>query len=472
MFDFFSRKFNKSSNLDISSSVSNIYASNSNIAIPSPTEIYKWNGILSNLVSSFGKISPGNSVHIFHDGNEAFIDMLKHVNNAKNTIWLEMYIFDDSPVAEIFAKALKSASERGCQIILLLDYIGSIRFPNRIRNELEQSGVKIYFFNPPTINGSVGPVTFRNHKKLLIVDQKTAFTGSLNISKFSVDEELGGDGRHYEVHLRLNGPSVYDLSVSFLESLKMGRFPTEDLKLEKRSDPLPGGSIVQIFESHKGKLKNDVLNSMLFVISKASKSIYLSTSYFIPPGSLRRSLISAKNRNLNIRMLLSGHSDIFGDTTSSYYVLKKFFRRRFAKPFNDNFRVFMTNTKHYHGKVLVVDDVWSSIGSFNWDRISSRRNIEMTLGIFDPKVAMKLKQMQLEKEKDSYEYTRNDSLNRLKILKVYDCITYHIARFSGGNMLDGLSNGKFNVSFKKTFIRTFVDQNVSEMFLTSNISGV
>lgn len=55
----------------------------------------------------------------------------------------------------------------------------------------------------------------------------------------------------------------------------------------------------------------------------------------------------------------------------------------------------------------------------------------MTLGIFDPKVAMKLKQMQLEKEKDSYEYTRNDSLNRLKILKVYDCITYHIARFSG-----------------------------------------
>ncbi|EAN31681.1 PLD-like domain protein [Theileria parva strain Muguga] len=476
MFKFYNNKNNFNPNLDIDSFIYKIDSINSKnypyLKHFSASEIYKWNGILTSLSSNFGKMSSGNIVHIFQDGNETLTDMLKEINKAKESIFLEMYIFDDSPVAEIFANALKIASLRGCKIVLLLDYIGSIRFSSKIQRELEELGVEIHFFNPLRLNNSIGPITYRNHKKLLIIDQKTAFCGSLNICRNSVGEDLGGDGGYIDVSVKLNGPSVYDLCMSFLGSLKIANVHIDGLTISERAEPIPGGSIVQIFESNTRKNKKDVLNSLLLVISKASNSIHLSTSYFIPPGSLRRSLISAKNRNLNIRMLLSGNSDLPGDTSSTYYILKKFFRSRFAKPFRDNFRVFMTKNRHYHGKVMVVDDIWSSIGSFNWDRLSSRRNMELTLGIFDPLVAHKLKQIQLENEKESYEYTRNDSLNRLKILKMYDCITYHIARFSEGNLVDGLSNERFNVVFKKTFIRTFVDQNVSEMFLTSNISSV
>ncbi|AFZ81236.1 cardiolipin synthetase, putative [Theileria equi strain WA] len=408
--------------------------------------------------------------------------MLKQINNAKERIWMEVYIFDDSPLAQIFCKALKNAAERGCNVILLIDYIGSLHFPNSLKQELENSGVNVQVFNPLSLTNALGPITFRNHKKILVVDDNTAYCGSLNISKRVVDEELGGDGAFYDIHARVHGPVVYDLAESFLSSLRMTNY-TGPIDGFERPKEIDGGVLVQVLESNTSGHKKDIQSSLLLAIAQANNNIYLSTSYFIPPGSLRRALLSAKARNLMFHMLLSGNSDVFGDRNATFYVLRKFFRRKFARPVNNNFKVFMTNYHHYHGKVLVVDDLWSSIGSFNWDRLSSRRNMEVTLGIFDPKVASKLKRLQMEKEKESTEYTRNDSINRMKILKLYDFVAYHIAKisgfkqllnsyFPGGNLLDGLSNEGFKVLFKKTFIRTFVDQNVGDMVLLSNLPGV
>lgn len=441
----------------------------------SEREFTKWVQIISLLANRFGRLSGGNEVSVCKNGNDATREMLRAIQSAKDRVWMEVYIFDDSPLAARFVKALKDAARRGCEVVLLIDYIGSFNFPNLFKNELEKDGVKLHVFNPFTGKKfAVGTMPFRDHKKILVVDDHTAFCGSVNISKDCAGVEMGGNDRFYDLNVRLRGPAVYDLAEVFRDTLKMTSNGACVLKSLKRPDPIEGGVLVQILESNMSRLtrRNGIQSSLANIISHAEREIYLTTSYFYPPGFLKRSLFAAKRRNIDLHMLLSGNSDIPGDINATLHVLRKFFRKRFSHPLQNNFRVFMTTREHCHSKAIAIDGLWSSVGSFNWDRWSSRRNLEVSVSVFDPVTARRLKQLQLSKENESVEYTSAHIASRPRVLQLFDCLVYKLVRLSGRNFFDGLSNDGFKFRFKKAFIRTFIDNNAGEIIAMSNMAGV
>ncbi|GFE54520.1 cardiolipin synthetase [Babesia ovis] len=446
------------------------------------TEVTKWVRILSVLAGRLGRMSGGNEVLVCTNGDISANKMLDAIDKAVERVFMEVYIFDDSPLAARFVTALKNAAKRGCKVILVVDYvsfktlflillqIGSFNFPTLYHNELTKEGVEVLTFNPVGNRKlAVGTLPFRNHKKILLIDNHTAFCGSMNISMDSTSQEMGGNGRFHDVNVQLRGPVVCDLAEVFKRTLEMSSYNTEELQCIP-INPIEGGVVVQVLESDVSSLKRrtGIQSSLATVLSNAEHSVYLTTSYFYPPGFLRRSLSAAIKRNVDIHMLLSGNSDIPGDINATMHVLRKFFKKKAQ----DNFKVFMTTKEHCHGKYIVVDDVWSSIGSFNWDRWSSRRNLEVSVGIFDPHTARKLKDLQHEKETESIEYTRESSLQRPIMLKLFDSFLHKLVKFSGRNCFDGLSSNGFKSRFKRAFLRTFVDDNAGEIIALSNMAGV
>ncbi|ORM41406.1 Cardiolipin synthase B [Babesia sp. Xinjiang] len=437
-------------------------------------EVAKWIRILALLYGRLGRLSGGNKVFVCDNGDVAAREMLSAIDSATERVLMEVYIFDDSPLAARFVTALKNAAKRGCKVTLIIDDVGSLSFPILYHNELYKAGVEVLKFNPIANRKlAVGSLPFRNHKKVLVVDNHTAFCGSMNISKESTSHNMGGNGRFYDVNICLHGPVVCDLSDVVKRTLAMSSYKLDDIGQCLRADPVEGGVIVQVLESDMSRVtrRNDIQSSIATILSNAEHNIYLTTSYFYPPGFLRRSLLAVKRRDVEIRMLLSGNSDIPGDINATLHVLRKFFRKR-AQQTTNNFRVFMTTKEHCHSKYVVVDDVWSSVGSFNWDRWSSRRNLEVSVGIFDPETATKLKNLQRYKENQSVEYTRSQSLNRSMPLKIFDSLIHKLIRLSGRNCFDGLSNHGFKFRFKKAFIRTFIDDYAGELIAMSNMAGV
>ncbi|CDR95042.1 phospholipase D active site motif family protein, putative [Babesia bigemina] len=445
-------------------------------------EVTKWTRILSQLNERLGRMSGGNDVVCSNGvplGDQTATEMLNAINSAKRRVWMEVYIFDDSPLAAQFVRALKNAAKRGCEVILIIDYIGSFGFPSLFLNELSKHGAQVIVFNPFMDRQlAIGTMPFRNHKKILVVDNDIAFCGSMNVSVDSTSSKMGGNGRFYDINLRIRGPAVCDLANVFKRTLAMTSYKVEDLQPCVPPSPIEDGVIVQVLESDMFRLsrRNGIQSSLATVISniehavKAEQNVYLTTSYFYPPGFLRRTLLSACKRGLQVHMLLSGNSDVPGDINATLHVLRKFFRKRFEGA--NDFKVYMTTKEHCHGKCVVVDDIWSCVGSFNWDRWSSRRNLEVSVGILDPSIAVKLKSLQMEKEKEAVEYTRADSLNRPTLLKIFDSLLYKIVRFSGRNCFDGLSNDGFKSRFKKAFIRTLIDDKAAETIALCNMAGV
>ncbi|KAK1442622.1 cardiolipin synthase like protein [Babesia gibsoni] len=442
---------------------------------PTSKEITKWANILSLMSTRFGRLSRGNQIHICQNGTEALSQMLDAIDRAKERVWLEVYIFDDSPLAARFTKSLQNAARRGCEVVLVIDYIGSLSFPDLYQNELEKHGVKLHIFNPFTGRRfAVGSMPFRDHKKILIVDDHTAFCGSVNISKDGGTEEVGGNGRFYDLAIKLKGPAVYDLAQVLKGTLKMTPANLHTLKPLKRPDPIEDGVLVQILESNMSRRtrRNGIQSSLEAALSQAEREIYLTSSYFYPPGFLKRSLINAKRKGLSLHMLLSGNSDIPGDVNATIHVLRKFYKSRFEGPPNSDFKVFMTTKEHCHSKAVVIDGLWSSVGSFNWDRWSSRRNLEVSVGVFDPVTANKLKQLQTCKERESMEYTAADVASRPRFLQLFDSFIYKLVRLSGRNFFDGLSDDGFKFRFKKAFIRTLIDDHAGEMIAMSSMACV
>ncbi|OII76522.1 hypothetical protein cand_000430 [Cryptosporidium andersoni] len=444
----------------------------------------KWKLLLL-FFSEYGPITRGNKVELFDNSRSVLNAMINEIDSAKERVWLETYIFDNCEIAKRFVDSLCNASRRGCDVILLVDWIGSCNIPNEWLKKLRQSGVNIVWFNP-LFNKSVGPIVFRDHRKILITDN-IAFCGSLNLSATSklksyiyeeadLDKYSNVNNRKryfsyriasflyskisswnliyrrpwfYDVHAKIKGPAIYDLAKVFLDSLKESR---SDLKRDIfiRPDEYEDGCVLQVLLSNTRKQNKGIQNVLAIATSNANWNVFLTTSYFMPPGFLRRAIQNSIKNNIEVSLLLSGNSDILGDTMASKYFLKKLFAKK-------NARFFFTKDAHCHAKYIVIDSIWSSFGSFNWDRFSSRRNLEVSVAAFDPQIAQQLISMQ-NKFTKSIEKSEELTYDRLYSQHYFSLfiskIMYNVVRLLGRNWLDGLSPS--NSKSKKSYIRSSI----------------
>lgn len=371
--------------------------------------------------------SGGNAVQVLEGGESTLLSMEQAIDAANTRVWLETYIFDSSDeVAGRMVAALVRAARRGCDVILVADYIGSGGLV-RWKGQLENAGVCVVLFNPfpwshwldGSVPRSVGPIPFRNHRKTLIADE-VGFCGSMNIQ----GEAKGG---FFDLNVRIAGPAVAALANVFRDSLEESGVGVERPPIP---EPAAGGtSYVQVLQSNVRRERKAIQKALARQIRTATNEVRVASSYFMPPGFLKRALLkAAEDENVGLKILVSGTTDFFpvpGDLLAQTHALSRFVGKT---------DVYLFSAAHMHAKFSVVDKVFACIGSYNFDRFSSRRNLEAAVGVFDPTVAAELSHIHERLAQASVRAVPGETGC---LARTVCWLAYLVMKYSGRNLFDG-----------------------------------
>lgn len=430
----------------------------------------KWGSLLRRF-QKYGHYSVGNRVTVLEGGDACYTEMLAAIARAETRVWCESYIFDQSRVAEIFVHALLDAARRGCDVILLVDYIGSFSLRSEWVSELQRAGAHVQFFNPVLPSSAcVGPITFRDHRKITICDT-VGFCGGMNIQE-EVGEEIFGTSRFYDVHAKLEGPCVADLADVLRDSLQEngGRLVRDPIP---RPERLERGVYVQILQSNVRQRRRTLQKVLMRAIGAADESIAITTAYFFPPGFLRRVLLQVPTRGASLSLLLSGSSDFYplpGDLMAQTHFLRRFLTATDA--YKEHVVVNLYSKRHMHAKHMSVDGVFSYIGSFNYDLYSARRNLEVGVAVFDCALARQLQAMHQAKALESRRTTLQDWMYHHPGVQIACAVAYGGIRLSGRNFFDGLDCFQRKWLVRKAALTFLLEEQASQFVAMSMMWGL
>jgi cardiolipin synthase A/B len=315
----------------------------------------------------------GNRVTLLWKEKESFRTIFEFIENAKELICLEFYIFRNDETGNKLSEILKRKASEGVKVYILYDHFGSFGTPIKFWKSLKQAGVYIRASRPFKWTDPFHYV-YRDHKKLIIVDGILAFTGGLNIAN-----EYRGYHRIRRIKgwrdtgIFLKGPIAKTLLKIFIKSWEIwkGRPIHYNINPQPLSDDIP---VIPIFaSSSRGRRKMRKL--LYYSIARAQKCIYLTTAYFTPSRRMIVILEEAVSRGVNVKLLLPGKSDV----TAAHYAG----RASFTKLLKSGVEIYNYQGEILHAKTSVFDGIWSVIGSANLDFQSLRRNDEGNVGIMD-----------------------------------------------------------------------------------------
>ncbi len=319
-------------------------------------------------------IVDGNRVQALQNGDEIFPAMLAAIRGAQHTITFETYVYWSGTIGEEFAQAFVERARAGVRVHVMLDWWGSGDIDDRNLRQMEAAGVELRRYNPPRL-ASMGRMNNRTHRKLLVVDGKIGFTGGVGIA----DPWRGHaqDPRHWrDTHFRVEGPVVAQLQSAFMDNWigvsglvlhGPGYFPA----LESR-----GQLTAQVFTSAPGGGAENVQLMYLLSIAAARSTVRLSMAYFIPDNVATRTLVAARKRGVRIQMIVPGpHMD--------REILRRASRFEWGPLLRAGVEIHEYQPTMFHAKVMVVDGLWTSVGSTNFDSRSFSVNDEANLNVFD-----------------------------------------------------------------------------------------
>jgi cardiolipin synthase len=318
----------------------------------------------------------GNHFRLLVDGEVFFPAMLAAIEKARSYILLELYLFETGRVAGRFIDALGSAAHRGVQVQLLLDDFGAGGLSPADRLRLTAAGVWVALYNPVKLVPR-GHLLYRDHRKLLLVDGRVAFTGGFGLTDdFSPDCRSGLPWR--ETVLEVAGPCVADWQDLFLSGWGRTTGQTPTLP-EMESGPLPNGTPGRVIVQHPFPGRSEVMRSHIKAVRRSRGRIWLATAYFLPSWKLRQALRRAARRGADVRLLLPG-------PCSDHPAVGHAGRRYYERLLRAGVRIFEYQPSFLHAKVLLCDEM-VSIGSSNLDRWNYRFNLEANQEAADPELA-------------------------------------------------------------------------------------
>jgi cardiolipin synthase len=332
----------------------------------------------------------GNRIEPLDGGDEAYPRMLDAITEAKRSIGMASYIFDNDPTGRIFADALAAAVKRGVEVRVLIDGIGSSYTWPSIVGRLAKAGVRVDRFLPTSVPIYFPYANLRNHRKILVVDGEVGFTGGLNIRDGCW---LSHKPRHpvRDMHFELRGPVVAHLLEVFLEdwSFATGEVLAGDhidgyFREAWRPQIAPAGAALARGirygpdDQNIGQIKLVLVGAL----AAAQKSVRLMTPYFLPDDAVCQALDVAAMRGVQVDIVLPGHNNLelvgWASTAMLWQVLGR------------GCNVWMSPPPFDHTKLMVVDGAWAMFGSGNWDERSMRLNFEFNVETYDRDLAARL----------------------------------------------------------------------------------
>ena len=327
-----------------------------------------------------GRFVPGNAVRLLHDGREAFPAMLEAIEQARQQVLLEMYWFDSDAVGRRFAEALLAARRRGVEVAVIYDSVGSIGSDRALFTGLEAEGVQVLEYNPVApwrqrFRLSLSRLSRRDHRKILVVDGNVGFTGGINLALQWAPEEEGGGGWRDDM-MRIEGPAVNALSHCFHRVWHRHQLPPIlHLHAERPRDAAARLLPVRVLGERYFRHRHEIARDYASRVYAAQKTVYISNSYFVPDASVRRALVRAAARGVDVRVIVPAHSDV--------EAVKYAGRAQYEKLLAAGVRIYEWQGGMFHAKTAVIDGEWCTTGTFNFDYMSLHYNLEVNASVVD-----------------------------------------------------------------------------------------
>jgi cardiolipin synthase len=352
---------------------------------------------------------PGNQLQLIGDWQLALTQLIQDIDEAKRTCHLEFYIWNEGGMADQVMEALCRAAQRGVVCRVLLDDVGSRGFLRGSQaRRLRQAGVQLKAALPASLlRMAFVRFDLRMHRKIAVVDGRLAYTGSLNLIDPRFFKQESGVGQWVDAMVRIEGPVVEALAITFLEdwTLETG---TSLEELHETGDVHPmrprGNAAVQLIPSGPVQRESAMERVLISTLYQARRDVCLTTPYFVPDEPLLAALISAVQRGVNVTLILPAKVDSKFVRWASLAFLDDLVRA--------GVRVLMFHGGLLHTKSVTVDGEISLFGSLNLDPRSLHLNFEITLAIYDKDFTGELLRLQSAYARESKQVTAADGLQR------------------------------------------------------------
>ncbi|TIS82071.1 MAG: cardiolipin synthase B [Mesorhizobium sp.] len=327
---------------------------------------------------SQGQMFEANAVQTLVNGDEIFPAMLQAIRSARKTINMETYIYWSGSVGYEFATSLAAKAREGVEVRVLVDWLGSLPFDEKLIQIMTSAGVRFERYRPIHWY-TLDRVNNRTHRKLLIVDGRVAFTGGVGIA----DNWLG-DARNpnewRDTHYQIEGPAVPGFQAAFAENW----LETVGETLQGENFYLPpeaaGALRAQLILSSQPNGSENMELMMLAAIAAAKDHLRIGMAYFLPDDIALQQILDARKRGVAVDVIVP-------NSLTDVPIVRKASRYFWGKLLEAGVRIYEFQPTMYHPKLLIVDDVWASFGSTNLDQRSLRLNDEATLNVYGKEFA-------------------------------------------------------------------------------------
>ena len=353
----------------------------------------------------------GNRVQALQNGEQIFPAMLEAIRGARQTVTFETYIYWSGDIGKKFSEALGERARAGVKVHVLLDWVGSGKMEGKYLEELKSAGVEVEQYHPLRWY-NLGRMNNRTHRKLLVVDGRIGFTGGVGIADLW-DGHAQSKDHWRDSHYRLEGPAVAQMQAAFTDNwIKTRNEVLFGSNYFPELKPV-GGSLAQVFKSSRGEGSESVRLMYLLSIASATKTIRLQAAYFVPDELAIETLVAARQRGVKIQIIVPGPD-------MDAKIVQRASRALWGRLLEAGVEIYEYQPTMYHCKVLIVDDVWVSVGSTNFDDRSFRLNDEANLNIYDATFAAEQTKVFEEDKGKSRLMTRAEFKNRSPIGKFFD----------------------------------------------------
>ena len=343
-------------------------------------------------------LEPGNRVEILENGNGTYPVVWDAISSAKRTLTVQWYYSQPGAVADTFAARVAERARAGVKVLVLMDAFGSQNLTREWARSLRASGVRLAWLRPVHWY-TLQKANFRSHARVLVVDGMRAFTGGYGLADYWL-----GDGRHdqqwRDTNVEVEGPAAMQLQAAFAAAWAeaTGDLLTGDEFFPRAATRPAGNEIAGVLYASPTTGSTSAERFMALSIASARRRLWVTNSYFVPDDDFRNLLKDAARRGVDVRILTAGPKTDVKTTTWAG-------RARYEELLEAGVRIWEYQPTMMHSKTFVVDGLWSTIGSLNFDNRSLAFNNETNVAVLDSAFAVRMERMFEEDLRYSKEIT-------------------------------------------------------------------
>jgi cardiolipin synthase len=359
-----------------------------------------------------GIASGGNEARLLRGGEEAFAAMEELVLSARRRLLLEFYSFSDDSAGRRFGELIASRAEAGVETYLIYDSVGSILADRDFFRDLARRGVRVGEFHPVVPWKPHWNWGRRNHRKMICADSSSAIVGGFNMTERDAPRSMGGGGWK-DAQVRVSGPVAAEIEELFWDSWVLcGKRPPA-------RGPAPRGQgreHAAVLSASGFRQSRSIRRAYRYAIDRARERIRITNAYFLPDRIIRKSLMRAARRGVDVRIITPGKTDHPYVRWASWAMFPRMIR--------SGVRIHEWTGEILHSKTAVIDGVWSSVGSHNLDHRSLHYNLELNVNVFGPAFGRAMEELFDSDLRSCREVTPEECRSRPFLHKAASAVLY------------------------------------------------